>query len=420
MRSWLLLVLVPVPPTTAVAPGAPVDRNAERVRPGPLERDTQRITFRRFGLQLLAEALARDPADSNRVLSPASAGLALSLVMAGARGSTASAIGAVLGTGGLDAAGIARRNRNLLDSVRNREDVTLEIATALWVDTSSRVRTAFRKAAAEYYRAAVTSIPLASPEVVVALNRWSDSNTHGRIPAIRDAPFDPFTRLAVTNAVYFKGKWAFPFQEARTGDRDFTLASGGRIRTRAMDQLSYYAYRRETGYQVLRIPYREDRAAMYVLLPDSGASVDSVVRRLAQGDGLPSLGWNSSRRVHLVLPRFRVEQDLDLKPGLAALGMGVAFNCEAADFSGLLEDRNGRPSLATCVDEADQKVMIAVDEEGAVAAAVTTLSVQLRGYTPPPEPIQFVVDRPFLFVLRDERTGADLFIGRIARPEVAR
>src|ERR1043166_5351988 len=87
MRSWVLLVLVLVPPTTAVASGVPVDRNAERVRPGPLERDTQRITFRRFGLQLLAEALARAPADSNRVLSPASAGMALSLVMAGARGS---------------------------------------------------------------------------------------------------------------------------------------------------------------------------------------------------------------------------------------------------------------------------------------------------------------------------------------------
>src|ERR1051325_9262516 len=268
MRSWVLLGLVLAPRAVADAPGAPVDRGAERVRPGTLERDTQRITFRRFGLRLLSEALVRDPADSNRVLSPASAGLALSVVLAGARGSTASAIGAVLGNGGLDAAGIARRNRDLLDSVRNRKDVTLEIATALWVDTSSRVRKAFRKAAAEYYRAAVTSLPLASPEVVAAMNRGADSNKHGKIPAIRDAPFDSFPRLAVTNAVYFKGKWASPFQVARTGDRDFTLASGGRIRTRAMDELSYYAYRRETGYQVLRIPYREDRAAMYVVLPD--------------------------------------------------------------------------------------------------------------------------------------------------------
>ena len=119
------------------------------------------------------------------------------------------------------------------------------------------------------------------------MNRWSDRSTHGKIPTIRDAPFDSSTGLAVTNAVYFKGKWASPFQEAKTGDRDFTLASGGRIRTRAMDQLSYYAYRRDTDHQVIRIPY----------------------------------------------PRFRVEQRLDLTPGLIALGMGVAFNCEAADFS---------------------------------------------------------------------------------------
>src|ERR1043166_6943615 len=84
VRPARLLVLVLFPPRTAVAPGAPVDRNAERVRSGPLERDTQRITFRRFGLQLLAEALARDPADSNRVLSPASAGMAPPPVIAGA------------------------------------------------------------------------------------------------------------------------------------------------------------------------------------------------------------------------------------------------------------------------------------------------------------------------------------------------
>jgi len=64
--------------------------------------------------------------------------------------------------------------------------------------------------------------------------------------------------------------------------------------------------------------------------------------------------------------------------------------------------------------------MIAVDEEGAVAAAATTVSVSIRGATTPPVPIQFVVDRPFLIVLRDDRTGADLFVGRIARPEVAR
>jgi serpin B len=121
-----------------------------------------------------------------------------------------------------------------------------------------------------------------------------------------------------------------------------------------------------------------------------------------------------SRAVHLVLPRFHAELSIDLMPGLQALGAGIALDCDRADFTGMASVRVG-PREPLCIGRALQKVYIDVDEEGTEAAAVTGIGMVTTTSAPPP-PIEFVVDRPFLFILRDEITGADLFIGRIARP----
>ncbi|HEY9229568.1 MAG TPA: serpin family protein, partial [Gemmatimonadaceae bacterium] len=128
----------------------------------------------------------------------------------------------------------------------------------------------------------------------------------------------------------------------------------------------------------------------------------------------PTLRASDQQEVHVVLPRFRSEAGMDLGAPLEEdLGIRLPFRCDSADFSAMARPRVSDRPMRLCIGSARQKVFIAVDEEGTEAAAATSVEIASDSSTPP---IPFIVDRPFLFVLRDEVTGADLFVGRIARP----
>jgi len=371
------------------------------------------ITFGPFGARLLALEAARRGPDSNTVLSPASGGLALSLALLGARGTTATALANMLGYSDGDPVTIQRRGRVLLSALRARRDVQLEIANAVWVDTSARLVPAFASAMASW-DATVAALPLASSAALTPINAWAANATHGRIKRILDDELPDSARLFLANAVYFKGLWLDRFQASETSPHEFILASGRRVRVPSMERTGSIAYRREENFQVARLPYRGNRAALYVILPDSGLPVGTLERQFATRGWPQSFGERDVRRVHLVLPKLHVEQTIDLDSLLKKLGGGIAQDCRRADFSNMAMLRAGDGNRL-CIGKALQKVYLDVDEEGTEAAAVTGLVLAVPTSAPPP-PIEFVVDRPFLFVLRDEVTGADLFVGSIRRP----
>ena len=143
----------------------------------------------------------------------------------------------------------------------------------------------------------------------------------------------------------------------------------------------------------------------------------TLVQQFAAKGWPTELAKGAERDVRLVLPKFHVEASVDLRKPLETLGGAIAFDPRRADFRGLAVARsNGAPPLLLlCIDEAGQKVYIDVSEEGTEAAAVTGMTVVVS--SAPPPPVNFGVDRPFLFVLRDEESGNDLFVGRIGRPQ---
>ncbi len=358
---------------------------------------TSGFTYTGFGVRLLQAAIERSSTDTNRVLSPLSAGQALALALGAAKDSTALAIAAGLELGSLGSDGIAARSKRFNDAVRTRRDVTLKVANAL------------------------------VPEIVPIINRWADSTTNHAIPKIRDEPFGRLVEVVLTNAVYFKGRWLVPFDSTRTQDRPFRTASGQQIAARTMERTTGVAYRRGAQYQVVRVPYSSGLTALYIVLPDTGTSATHVLAELAKG------GWplpdarRDVRTVEIRLPKLHVTQATDLRPPLTDLGMGIVFDPKRADFGGLVVPRPDRPPPCPplssgivsddCtryrINEADQHVFLDVDEQGTVAAAVTTIGFQLDGVAVPPPPIKFYVDRPFFFALRDERM---LFVGYIANP----
>lgn len=371
------------------------------------------LTFTGFGARLLAAAAARPrAADSNTVVSPVSAGLALSLASLGAGGGTATALASMLGSSGLSRAEVEKRGASLIAASTGRHDVRLEIANALWTDNSVSLTSTFASSA-RTLRARVGSIDLHSPHALTTINTWADSATHGRIKRLLTQPLADTTLLFIGNAVYFKGKWLTPFDTSRTRPRPSSLASGRTIQVPSMERTGTLRYARDSGYQMVRIPYTGDHVAMYVILPDTG-KVRILERRFAERGWPASLSAPASREVHLVLPRLHVEQETDLLPIIAQLGAGVALDCKRADFRGVAIDRAGHPPRQLCIGTAIQKVYLDVDEEGTEAAAITGIGMVTT--TAARLPVDFVVDRPFFILLRDESTGADLFVGSIRHP----
>jgi len=179
-----------------------------------------------------------------------------------------------------------------------------------------------------------------------------------------------------------------------------------------MELTTDLAYLRGRRYQSVRLPFRTGLAALYVILPDSGVSA----QELLTGPG----GWplpdaaEGQRKVHLQLPRLHIKDTIELVRPLSAMGMAMAFDPARADFSRMFDLH---PDETASIGRASQWVSLDLDEEGAVAAAVTGLAmIVVTAVREEPPPVQFLVYRPFLFLLRDERSGSELFLGYVAHP----
>ncbi len=373
---------------------------------GMLKPDTSSVfTYRSFGQRLFFQLMRQAGAHNTVVVSPASAGLALAMVYAGARGTTARDMEHALGSRPLTAPVFASRNRALLDRLAGRTDVQLEVSNALWVDDDLALDPGYRRSVADAYRATVAQLDLPTGRARNAINDWAKTVSHGKIPVIIPENLPDSMVLFVGNAVYFKGKWLDQFNKTNTRERPFHVSSGVVVPMQGMERTGGYAYRQLWGYEMLRIPYRTGKTAMYVLLPTEGQDLASLQKALTE-HWPPSLTSADFQRVHLVLPRFHVESSVDLMAPLDSLGMGIALRCGAADFSGIAKH-------PMCIGRANQSIYVDVDEEGTEAVAITGFGLVSTGEVAPRE---FIVDRPFLFIIRDELTGVDLFVGRVTKP----
>ena len=213
------------------------------------------------------------------------------------------------------------------------------------------------------------------------------------------------TRLVLTNAVYFKGKWDRPFAERNTQPRLFAGVSGGAY-VPTMAQQGSFGYARDGAVQVLELTYGGD-LSMVVVLPDDAADLPAVERKLARNYA----DWPAALRPTLVdlwLPRWTSRSRLDLGAPLQAAGMRLAFSQSAADLSGMA-------NAPLSIDKVLQEAFIEVNETGTEAAAATFVGVRLSSrHLRVEEPKIFHADHPFLYLIRDRKTGAVLFLGRVA------
>jgi serpin B len=333
--------------------------------------------------------------DENSFCSPLSAKLALAVVNEGAVGETRQQLSDVLG---------AIPDSDAIMKAAN-EDTQLRIANRIWVKKDYKLT---REFAAKATPVDFGNAGKASREI----NDWVEEETAKKIKDLVPATaITADTRMIVTNAVYLKAKWAEPFKHEATRDADFHVDEATKKSVPTMDQVSHFDYAENRDYQFVRLPYRGGELSMEILLPKKAKRFAALEKGISAKAVDALAGKTKRRKVSLELPKFKVEQTIELAPPLKAMGIVAAFDSRRADFSGISGNRE------LFIGRVIQKTFVQVDEEGTEAAAATAVMMMATAAMPRPEEIvPFHADHPFFFLIRHEKTKAVLFMGRVADP----
>jgi len=352
----------------------------------------------------------------NLLYSPYSISIALAMTYSGARGETkqqmADTLSFVLPDDRLHPA----FNALDLELARRGEDphggegfrFQLNIANAIWGQEGYAFLPEFLDVLAQNYGAGLRLLDFMSApeESRLAINDWVSDQTEGKIQDLMPQDvINALTRLVLTNAIYFNAGWAFPFEPQDTEEGPFHLFDGGEVTVPMMKQSHEFGYAEGEGYQAVSLSYGTSGVSMVILVPQAGQfeafesslnaeRLDAIVKGFRK--------WS----VTLSMPKFDFESSFDLGGTLATMGMPDAFS-QTADFSGM----TGSPEFF--ISAVVHKAFISVDEEGTEAAAATGVGMATSG---PEGHVELTVDRPFVFLIRDYKTGAVLFVGRVVDP----
>lgn len=349
------------------------------------------------------------PAPGSVVLSPHGVAVVLSMVLAGARGHTAEELRAVLHD--MDPAALAGLERTLRSRAEAVPDgsLALELAASEWLDVQAALLPDYRRTIEDVFGAVPHVVDFAndSPAATEAINADVAEQTHGRIPRLLPWPLDPATWLVLVSTAYLKARWGQPFRPHLTEPRPFHLPDGSQADRPTMRREGRFAEGRGDGWRAVRLPYLGG-LSMLVVVPDDLAAFSSELN----AEALAAVNEGTARQalLDLTMPSFEFRTTGSLRPALESLGMRSAFTA-GADLRGI----SAGPPLN--VSDVVQEAWIQVDEHGTEAAAATAAMVVATSAivrTQDPEP--FAVDRPFLFVIADDATGAVLFIGRVLDP----
>jgi serpin B len=350
---------------------------------------------------------------ANLIVSPFNVATALSMALAGARGQTAQEIQSVLHLH-YDSTYDAALGALLASLAKegNAGGNQLHTANGLWVQQGFAIQPAFEGTLANDYHAPLTPLDfIANAEAARSrINAWAEEHTNQKIENLLPAgSLDARTRLVLTSAIYFYGKWQDPFVASRTQPAPFTLPSGATTEASFMNQTSHFGYAETPSAQILEMPYAGTGMAFDVLLPKTPAGLPGLDKSLTLDNLTGWLGKLAARNVQVSLPKFRAESQFSLRQALSAMGMPIAFT-DKADFSGVAWSR------VLAISEVFHKAFVDVSERGTEAAAATGVVMRATAMRAPEPPVVFRADRPFMFLIRDTGTGVVLFIGRLTDP----
>lgn len=383
----------PAPPAEAPPVASPAP--AAKPRAGdPLE------------LRLLTQLAAATP-KGNLALSPLSLEQVGALLLAGAGGSTQQELLQAFGGGAASAEAALAGAQARLETLKQSQTAELRLASGVWAPVAAPVKEEYLQRVAASLGAQAQSLDFAQPQALDSINAWFREGTGGLIPKLLDR-LSPDTGVVLGNALYFKGRWEWPFDPQRSKPQAFRSPAGTAQRVlmhRDFDKLSY----RETAEgQAVRLPFSGGQYEMLVLLPAAGKKPQSLLgqKGAALSPWLELAGY-SAQPVRLALPRLDLSAGSELQAPLAREGLATALGA-SPDYSAL-------STAPLRIDRVVQRVVLKVDEAGAEAAAATA-AVAVRSAAIQPEYRAMIVDRPYLLVLRHRATEAVLAVAVIQDP----
>ncbi len=363
-----------------------------------------------FGVDLY-RSLSSEPGDL--FFSPVSISTAFGLARAGASGATAAEIDQVLNVPmGLKNANTAVRN--IQDSLSlNVQGRVLSVNNALWVQKDLALRPEYVDLIRKNYASRLNRVDyVIDPDGSrSAINNWVLKQTHGRVrELIQPSQITKDTRVQLINTAYFKAAWLAEFMPDETKPEDFFRRDGSKIKRPLMRQTGWFSIVAGENIQAISLGYYGNETEMVVMLPDSKDGLAALERRLSPswlGGWLTKLANTQGREVTLMLPKFKLEQRRELTEKLIGMGLKTAFTV-SADFTAMSAEQDIK------LESVVHQVYLDVDEKGSEAAAASDIGMAAAADAgpPPPPPKIFRADHPFIFLIRDKRTGVILFMGR--------
>lgn len=413
INSLLLMVII-----TSLFWAMSCDKNGSDVRAGDLPdpiridlrsaeqqmvRADQTFAFEFFEHLFVEESLGED---NNFMVSPLSLSMALAMTWNGAAGETKEAMQQTLKMDGFSDDELNSYYKKLREALLKTDPSTkLSIANAIFTNQSVKIKPDFVNTNRSFYEATVEAVDFTRTETVGIINKWASDNTNGLIEKVIEKT-KPEDLMYLLNAIYFKGIWNSEFDKKNTSERPFTYENGTRKNVEMMKQTAKFNYTNDENLQLVQLPYGNQAFSMMVLLPAEDKKLQDVVevtRQEGYWENLKSGLYEAE--VELSLPKFKTEYSKRLNEVLTKMGMGIAF-ANVADFSRMSD-------APAKIDFVKQDTYISTDESGTEAAAVTTIGMIMTSLPVNPEKVVFNANRPFLYLIQENSTGAILFMGAV-------
>lgn len=371
-----------------------------------------------FDLNILKEVLKHQ--NSNVVLSPFSVKILLSLIyeasdttFGSSVSNTKRELATVIQNESIE--DTRKFYKELLESAQvQNENFDLNIATNFFVDDFIEVINKYQQIAKTHYDASLEKVSYSKPvEAAAKINAWVWESTRGRLREIVTPDALEGAVITLINVIYFKGLWTFPFPELPNNAKPFYVARGKPTTALYMEQNGqfYYDNSSELGAQILRLPYRGNKLAMFFILPNEGSSVQQVLDRLDNESLHRALWYMDQSEVNVTIPKFKIDFSETLNEPLQVIGIREIFS-QNASLPLLARGRGARDEVR--VSRIFQKAGITINEVGSEAYAATEIQLvnKFGG-----DGVQiFTANRPFLFFIEDEDFGTMLFAGKVEEP----
>ncbi len=360
----------------------------------------------KFGIDLFTSTAKVD--DRNLMLSPLSASAALTMLLNGSENNTYAQIQDMLGFDGLTKPEINEVYKSLVSQLLDADpEVKLAIANAVWYRKDFVVKPSFLEVMDSDFSAHVEGLDFALPSALSTMNSWASDNTFGKIPKVLDE-ISADAVMFLMNALYFKGTWTYQFEKVKTRSEIFYQEDGSNLLVEMMHlSLNANVYQ-DNNFKALELNYGRTNFSMIIILPKE--PIENFYETFNEND------WNNLSNQFenttdlpewaVSLPKFKFSYEKLLNDQLASLGMSDAFNPAFSDLSGIAD-------ADLFVDFVKQNTFVEVNEEGTEAAAVTTIGIEL---TSTGDSNEFVVNKPFIFAIRERTTNTILFIGKVVDP----